>query len=96
MIVNLTLKPTTYKAVRIGRNSYPDLVELFGEALRSTEASFNDGRDLHIVINREEFHAPSNNGIIIIAEFYQDTLTGVFVSDNTTRLRNMFNWEGDL
>lgn len=96
MIVNLTLKPTTYKAVRIGRNSYPDLVELFGEALRSTEASFNDVMDLHIVINGEEYHAPSSTGIIIIAEFYQDTLTGVFVSDNTTRLRNMFDWEGDL
>ncbi len=96
MVVNLTLKPTTYKAVRISRNSYPDLVELFGEALRSTETSFNEGRCLHIVINREEYYVPSGNSIIVIAEFYQDTLTGVFVSDNIAQLRNMFDWEGDL
>lgn len=96
MIVNLTLKPTTYKAVRMQEGVYPSLVELFGEALITNEENFSLDSDFIVNINGEHYNVPSVNHFIIIVEYCNGELSGVFASDSTDDLHRMFEWEGEI
>lgn len=97
MIVNLTLKPTTYKAVKINSNSYQDLVELFGNTMVTAEQNFAINNYITVNIpNSDTVEVPTTEGIIIVVEYFNNEVTGVFASDSTDDLRNMFDWEGEL
>lgn len=97
MIVNLTLKPTTYKAVKINSNSYHDLVELFGTTMVTVEQNFAINKSITVNIpNSDTVEVPTTEGIIIVVEYFNNEVTGVFASDSTDDLRNMFDWEGEL
>lgn len=97
MIVNLTLKPTTYKAVKINRNSYQDLAELFGNTLVTTEEYFAINSSIVVNIpHSDTVNVPTTEGIIIVVEYFNNEVTGVFASDSTDDLRHMFDWEGEL
>lgn len=97
MIVNLTLKPTTYKAVKINSDSYQDLVELFGATMATAERDFAINSSIIVNIpNSDTINVPTTDGIIIVVEYFNNEVTGVFASETADDLRNMFDWEGEL
>lgn len=97
MIVNLTLKPTTYKAVKINRDSYQDLVELFGATMATAEQDFAVNSSIIVNIpHSDTIHVPTTDGIIIVVEYFNNEVTGVFAAETTNDLRRMFDWEGEL
>lgn len=96
MIVNLTLKPTQYKAVNTATGEFSNIQELFGTALLSSAEEYSTRRRIVVNINNERTVIPCTIPLIIIAEFMHDVLTGVFCSDDLNDLVNMFDWEGEL
>lgn len=101
MIVNLSLKPYSYKAVRIHDESstYNDLTELFGSKLLTDANTFmnavRSNGTIDVNIYEEVWQIPVAEKIII-AEFCGEELTGVFVAENTEDASQMFDWEGEL
>lgn len=95
MIKDLTLKPTTYKAVRIGDGVYPELREMFGDNLCTLEEDFSLNASVAVIIQGERINVPTTH-VIIVAEYADGNLSGVYATNSTEDLSMMFNWEGEI
>lgn len=99
MIKDLTLKPYTYKALRINNNPltpYEDIQGLLGGALITTKREYESIREIKANVDSERLTVPIVNEAIIVAEFFNNGLTGLFVADTPEELEPLFDWEGEL
>ena len=99
MIKDLTIKPYTYKAIRINNNPltpYEDIQGLFGGALITTKRDYENNREIRVDVDSERFTVLVTNEAIIVAEFFNNGLTGLFKADTTEELESLFDWEGEL
>lgn len=99
MIKDLTIKPYTYKALRINNSPltpYEDIQELFGRALVITKRDYENIREIKVNVESEAYTVPIVNEAIIVAEFFNNSLTGLFMTDTPEELEPLFDWEGEL
>ena len=98
MVVDLTLKAPQYKAVKVRTSpeSFHDIQELFGDNLNSSEDCFTNFQSIEVTVNNEPHRIACPRGRIIVAEYADEELTGILISNNSEELADMFSWEGEL
>ena len=98
MVVDLTLKAPQYKAVKVRTSpeSFHDIQELFGDNLDTSEGNFMELQSIVVTVNNKPHRISCIPGRIIVAEYSDEELTGVLVSNDLDELTDMFSWEGEL